>query len=140
VASPTGFPFKVVQVEGTISEESTYQARTRICDLGYLRHAYKKENGDLGWRCPSEPIKDFLRKGGPIEETEGRKCVCNGLLANIDLGQSRKGGYEELPMLTSGDDVQNVARFLSKGGDSYHATDVLDYLLSKLETGSPQCS
>ena len=45
VASPTGFPFKVLDMAGTNSDAATYQQRARICDLGYLRHAYVKENG-----------------------------------------------------------------------------------------------
>ncbi|MGA1311424.1 MAG: nitronate monooxygenase, partial [Candidatus Nanopelagicales bacterium] len=36
-ASPTGFPFKVVELPGTIGDESVYKARPRLCDLGYLR-------------------------------------------------------------------------------------------------------
>ena len=40
IASPTGFPFKVVQLPGTISAESEYQSRTRTCDLSSLRHAH----------------------------------------------------------------------------------------------------
>ena len=73
VASPTGFPFKVVDMSGTHSDQHIYEERTRICDLGYLRHAYKKENGKVGWRCPSEPIEDYLKKGGKLEDTVGRK-------------------------------------------------------------------
>ncbi len=134
VASPTGFPFKVVQLPGTISEESLYQERARICDLGYLRHAYKKDDGQLGWRCPSEPEEDYVRKGGDLADTVGRKCVCNGLMANLDLGQVQKGNYHELAMVTSGDDVATVARFLAKGASTYSATDVLDNLLSLVES------
>ena len=130
VASPTGFPFKVLEMEGTQSEQSIYEARTRICDLGYLRHAYKKENGKIGLRCPSEPVEDYLKKGGKIEDTVGRKCVCNGLMANIDLGQVQKDGLLELPLITSGDDVADIARFLKDGATSYTAQDVIDYLLA----------
>eukprot|EP00961_Rhodomonas_salina_P183087 2471535-Rhodomonas_salina.2 len=36
----------------------------------------------VGYRCASEPIKDWLKKGGEIQATEGRKCLCNGLMAN----------------------------------------------------------
>ena len=129
VASPTGFPFKVLDMDETHSEEETYQARERICDLGYLRHAYKKENGKVGWRCPSEPIDDYLKKGGNIEDTVGRKCVCNGLLANIDLAQIQKDGTPEKPLITSGDDVADIARFLKPNANSYSAQDVIDYLL-----------
>src|SRR4051812_48210069 len=39
LASPTGFPFKVAQLEGTSSAVNVYQKRKRICDLGFLREA-----------------------------------------------------------------------------------------------------
>jgi nitronate monooxygenase len=111
VASPTGFPFKVLTMDGTLSDADAYAQRTRICDLGYLRHAYTKDNGAIGWRCPSEPVADYLRKGGKLEDTVGRKCVCNGLMANIGLGQVQKQDVLEKPLITSGDDVATVARF-----------------------------
>ncbi len=129
VASPTGFPFKVLEMDGTHSVQSIYEGRDRICDLGYLRHAYKKPNGKVGWRCPSEPIEDYLKKGGNIEDTVGRKCVCNSLMANIHLGQIQKDGRLEKPMITSGDDVTGIARFLKPGENSYTAHDVIEYLL-----------
>ena len=47
-ASPTGFPFKVAQLPGTLSEEDTYSRRPRLCDLGYLRTPYVKANGARG--------------------------------------------------------------------------------------------
>src|SRR5579863_9193921 len=40
-ASPTNFPFKVVHLEGTLSEVELYSARPRVCDLGYLRECYR---------------------------------------------------------------------------------------------------
>ncbi len=103
IASPTGFPFKVLQMEDTHSDPTTYEKKTRICDLGYLRQAYKKPGAKLGWRCPAEPVEDYVRKGGDEEDTRGRKCVCNGLMANIGLGQIRRGGEQEKPLITSGD-------------------------------------
>jgi nitronate monooxygenase len=129
IASPTGFPFKVLQMEGTHSDSTIYEKKTRICDLGYLRQAYKKPGGTLGWRCPAEPVEDYVRKGGDEEDTRGRKCVCNGLTANIGLGQIRPGGEQEKPLITSGDDVANVARFLKPGACSYRALEVIEYLL-----------
>jgi len=131
VASPTGFPFKVLEMKGTNSEQAEYEKRTRICDLGYLRHAYKKPDGKIGWRCPSEPIEDYIKKGGKLEDTRGRKCVCNALMANIELGQVQKGGEHERALITSGDDVAHVARFLKPGQESYSAIDVIEYLLPK---------
>ncbi|MFV1968722.1 MAG: nitronate monooxygenase [Pirellulaceae bacterium] len=132
IASPTGFPFKIVQMEGTLSDEVVYEERTRICNLAYLRHAYKKVDGSLGWRCPAEPVADYLLKGGEEEDTRGRKCICNALMANIGLGQLRGGSEQEIPLITSGDDVANVARFLKTGARSYRAADVIGYLLNKV--------
>jgi nitronate monooxygenase len=131
VASPTGFPFKVVQMDDTLSTDQMYARRPRTCDLGYLRTAYRREDGSVGWRCASEPVKDFVEKGGAEDETVGRKCLCNALLANIGLGQTQRDGYVEPALITSGDDVAGVARFLRPGAKTYRAVDVLDYLLPK---------
>ena len=95
VASPTGFPFKVVRLDGTLSEPEVYAARPRICDLGYLRTAYKTKVGSVGYRCSSEPVDTYLKKDGAVEDTRGRKCVCNGLMKTIGLGQRQKSGYVE---------------------------------------------
>ncbi len=93
LASPTGFPFKVVQLPGTlVGRQMQSAARTRLCDLGYLRHAYRKPDGTVGYRCPAEPVEDYVRKGGTSAETEGRECVCNGLVATIGLAQIRPNG------------------------------------------------
>jgi nitronate monooxygenase len=127
-ASPTGFPFKVLQLLGTLSEETRVYARQRICDLGYLRQAFKRPDGSVGYRCAGEPVEDYVRKGGLVEETKGRLCLCNGLMANIGFGQIRSDGPED-PLLTAGDDVANLARFLPAGSDSYHAADVIRWLL-----------
>ncbi len=140
VASPTGFPFKVLSMEDTLSSKEVYEKRNRICDLGYLRHAYKKENGKVGWRCPSEPVEDYIKKGGKLEDTVGRKCVCNGLMANIDLGQRQKDDTLELPLITTGDDVADVARFLKPGEKSYSALDVIQYLLADVDLSSSSSS
>jgi nitronate monooxygenase len=129
LASPTGFPFKVVPIPDTMSESNVYEKRERVCDLGYLRTAYAIDDETVGWRCPSEPERDFVRKGGDLPETEGRKCVCNALMASVGLGQTQKSGEPELPLVTSGDDVANVARFLKDGAESYTAADVIEYLL-----------
>jgi nitronate monooxygenase len=131
LASPTGFPFKVVNLKGTIGETETGDKRKRICDLGYLREPYRKENGTIGYRCPSEPVDDYVKKGGKIEETVGRRCLCNGLVATMGLGQERKDGSVELPIITAGDDLKFVLRFLAKGKLLYQAVDVLKVLLGE---------
>jgi nitronate monooxygenase len=130
-ASPTGFPFKVVQLAGTVSESAVQAARERVCDLGYLRHLYQKPDGTLGYRCPGEPVEHYLRKGGKLSDTVGRKCICNGLLATIGLGQVRSGGLQEKPLLTAGDEVARIVEFLPPGSDSYGADLVIDSLLGE---------
>jgi NAD(P)H-dependent flavin oxidoreductase YrpB (nitropropane dioxygenase family) len=128
-ASPTGFPFKVVSLPGSTSEEDVYQARRRVCDLGYLREVYRKDDGAYGYRCASEPVADYLAKGGEAGETAGRKCLCNALMANIGMEQIQKDGSHEAPLLTSGDDLPAIARLIRPGRSWYSASDVLDYLL-----------
>jgi len=130
LASPTGFPFKVMQMDGTLSEAEEYAGRERICDLGYLRQVYRQADGTVGYRCAGEPEDDFARKGGVLSEAEGRKCLCNGLLANVGLGQERSDGSAELALLTAGDEVANIAQFLPPGKDSYSAADVIQRLLA----------
>ena len=129
LASPTGFPFKVVQIPGTLSDAQANPPRPRLCDLGYLRHAYCKDDGTLGYRCPAEPAPDYVRKGGEPADTEGRLCVCNGLVSTIGLAQIRADQTSDLPLLTAGNDVTQVARYLQPGRDSYTASEVVTYLL-----------
>jgi nitronate monooxygenase len=131
LASPTGFPFKVVDVENTIGEVETGNQRKRICDLGYLREPYRKDNGNIGYRCPSEPVDDYVKKGGKIEDTKGRRCLCNGLVATMGFGQERKDGTVELPLVTAGDDLKYILKFLPTGEKLYKAIDVLKVLLGQ---------
>jgi len=133
LASPTGFPFKVAQLEGSLSEQDVYLSRTRVCDLGYLREAYRKDDGKLGYRCASEPVDIYLTKGGEESATIGRKCICNSLVSNAGHPQVRKDGSIEKPLLTSGDDLVEIARFIPEGQTSYTARDVITKLL-ELET------
>jgi NAD(P)H-dependent flavin oxidoreductase YrpB (nitropropane dioxygenase family) len=130
LASPTGFPFKVVQLPGTMSDANANDKRTRLCDLGFLRHAYIKPDGTIGYRCPAEPVADYVRKGGTLAETKGRQCVCNGLVSTIGFSQVRPEPEVELPLVTAGNDVANIASFLRPGQDSYTAAEVVDRLLA----------
>lgn len=128
-SSPTGFPFKAARIPGSISEEKNYLERKRICDLGYLRHFYKKEDGTVAQRCPAEPVSDYVKKGGREEDTVGRKCLCNSLMADIGMAQIQAGGRKEMHLLTAGDDLNNIARMMKPGKESYSAKDVVAYLL-----------
>jgi len=125
-ASPTGYPFKVVHWPGDPLHASP--PRERVCDLGYLRTPYQRPDGRLGYRCPAEPVDAYVEKGGRLEETVGRHCLCNALMANIDHAQVRAEGRVEPPLLTSGDDLALIDGFL-RGRTSYTAAQVLDYLL-----------
>jgi nitronate monooxygenase len=130
LASPTGFPFKVALLEGTSSAFNIYQERKRVCDLGYLREPYAAPDGNIGYRCAAEPVANYVAKGGKVEDTVGRKCLCNALMANIGHQQKRKGEAEEPALVTVGDDLNTVAQFLAPGRSSYTAADVVHSLLS----------
>jgi NAD(P)H-dependent flavin oxidoreductase YrpB (nitropropane dioxygenase family) len=130
-ASPTGFPFKVAQIPGSIADARVYAARQRICDVGVLRVPFVNELGRIGYRCPSEPEAIFVKKRGLPGSTAGRACLCNGLLATIGLPQTRRDGSVEPPLLTSGDDLPGIARFLPPGATSYGAADVIHALLGQ---------
>jgi NAD(P)H-dependent flavin oxidoreductase YrpB (nitropropane dioxygenase family) len=128
-ASPTGYPFKVVRWPGDPAPAAG--TRERICDLGYLRSAYQDTDGRLGYRCPAEPVAAYVEKGGRVEDTVGRRCLCNALMANAGHPQVREEGQVEPPLLTSGDDLSSIGGFLA-GRARYTADDVLDYLLDDL--------
>lgn len=134
LASPTGFPFKVAKLPGTMSQHEVYEARPRLCDLSYLRTPYERPNGTLGYRCASEPEDAYLKKGGNLEDTIGRKCLCNALMANIGIGQERKDGYVELPGVTLGQDLEGPRELLEIYPDGWSAAQALEWLL----TGVPR--
>lgn len=129
VASPTGFPFKVVQLPESIANATLYEERERICDIGFLRHLVKQEDG-LIYRCPAEPVEQYVKKGGSEADTPGRMCLCNHLGAAAGFPQQRKDGFIEPPLVTAGDDVVNVARYLKADATRYSAEDVITYLLN----------
>jgi nitronate monooxygenase len=130
LASPTGFPFKVAELEGTCSEADVYAERPRICDLGFLREPYRLEDGGIGYRCAAEPLTVYVAKGGKVEDTVGRKCVCNGLLSNIGYQQVRNGKREEYGLITAGDDLFSVKQFLKPGRTEYGVAEVISRLMT----------
>jgi len=143
VASPTGFPFKVLELEGSLSVKEKYLDRPRVCNLGYLRTAYVGEGGKIGYRCASEPVDDWLKKGGEVQATEGRKCLCNGLMANAGMPQvspfkvkGEKDRYIEETLITAGDDINQIRKYIKKTEDGkleYSAVDVISYLLGRFK-------
>lgn len=127
-ASPTGMPFKVVGLPDTLSEPAVYDERERRCDLGYLRQAYRQSDGGIGYRCPAEPAEDYVRKGGREGDTMGRKCLCNGLLGTIGLGQRLADGRREPAILTAGTDLKELARDFAPPSTPYTVDDVLRFM------------
>ncbi len=136
-ASPTGFPFKVAQLPGTLSDPELYQARPRLCDLGYLRTPYQRSGGAVGYRCPAEPLDVLARKGGDLTGAETANCLCNALMADVDLAQNRKDGYTEVPLVTLGADLTGARRLDSEhwlhGGsaDGWSAAEAVAWLLGE---------
>jgi NAD(P)H-dependent flavin oxidoreductase YrpB (nitropropane dioxygenase family) len=129
--SPTGFPFKVHELEGTLSDPAIRDARQRRCDLGYLRQPVASD-GELVYVCPAEPGPTFKSKGGRQQQATGRVCLCNALFAAAGLPQQRQDGSAETPIFTGGADLGTV-RHLSPDGDDYRATAAISFI----RTGRP---
>ena len=130
-ASPTGFPFKVAQLPGTLADPERYRARPRLCDLGHLRVPYLRSDGAVGYRCPGEPVNMYVRKGGDAADTAGRSCLCNALMANVGLGQTRRAtGYVEDPLVTLGSDLDGVCAMLQRHPEGWSAAQAVAWLLA----------
>jgi NAD(P)H-dependent flavin oxidoreductase YrpB (nitropropane dioxygenase family) len=127
-ASPTGFPFKVIELDATLSESDLFAERTRKCDLGYLRTPFKRESGGIGYRCPGEPLDTFVFKSGLAADAERSKCLCNALMADIGLGQIRVDGRPELPLITIGSDLEGSISLVNQYPDGWSAKQGLEYL------------
>lgn len=128
-ASPTGFPFKVADLVGSLSEKTVYEQRRRICDIGFLRQPYRRPDGTIGYRCAAEPVAAYVAKGGKEEETLGRKCLCNALAANIGMPQRLPDGTYEKCLVTMGDDLVDIRRFCTPESDDYSAADAIRVIL-----------
>jgi NAD(P)H-dependent flavin oxidoreductase YrpB (nitropropane dioxygenase family) len=126
-ASPTGFPFKVAQLDGTLSDPQLRAQRTAVCDLGHLRQPFLDDDGEVDYRCPAEPIAMYVRKGGDAADAEGRVCLCNALCASVGIGQVRKGA-EELPLVTLGDDLDGARALLASHPDGWTADVAVRWL------------
>ena len=122
-ASPTGYPFKCADYGQKVTNENC-----RVCDLGYLRQPYVRGSGTLGYRCPAGPESGFVRKGGDPAEMEGKRCLCNGLLAIIGLGRIKLNGEEEPPLVTLGEDLSFVKRIVGIERKNYTVEEAMTYL------------
>jgi nitronate monooxygenase len=78
-------------------------------------------------------VDEYLRKSGKIENTVGRKCLCNALMANIGMAQKQASGYLEKPLFTSGSELSLLKRFISQEKKSYSAEEIINALCPQLE-------
>ena len=135
--SPTGFSFKVVQLDETLSEDEVYAARRRVCDIGLLQQlglGQPDERGEraLFQRCAAGPVAAYVGNRGLERNTEERRCLCNGLLACVGLGQVKEqhgAVVHEPAIVTLGDHLDGVRRLSRQGQTHYWARDVVADLL-----------
>jgi NAD(P)H-dependent flavin oxidoreductase YrpB (nitropropane dioxygenase family) len=135
--SPTGFPFKVVQMDGSVSDEGVYAARRRVCDIGHLQQRGLSKPDAAGMRhlfqrCPAAPLADFIHKRGLPFNTDERRCLCNGLLSCVGLGQvgnQEDRLAEEPAIVTLGNHLDGVRRLSRNGQSPYWARDVVADML-----------
>lgn len=131
-ASPTGYPFKVLDLYENIQRNSS--CNERHCDLGYLRTPVEDENGHLHYRCPAEPMQQYARKGGSDKDSEGKICLCNGLMASCGVPQVRDG-IAEAPLITCGDNLDSVQE-LARIHENYSARDVINHVMTTAAVNS----
>jgi hypothetical protein len=132
-------------MEGTLSEKSVRDSWNKKCDQGALVTPYTKDPNNLdflnntGYRCPAEPLDDFLRKGGDIDLTTDVTCLCNGLLNTAGLVNANKlpHGQHTAPTITTGDDLAFLPDVMPNENSSYGAADAMDHLLSKCPKSLP---
>lgn len=137
VFSPTGFAFKVVQLKKTLAEQDVFEHRHRVCDIGLLQQVGVSAPGDSGerhvfQRCAAAPIAGYINKRGLERNTDGRRCLCNGLLACVGLGQIKNAHgeiSEEPAIITLGNDLAGIRRLSRQGQVHYWARDVVADLL-----------
>lgn len=122
-ASPSGYPFKVALVPGTIGDPEVYAARRRRCNLGHLRGWRPKGDAVIGL-CPADDTEIYKNSGGAAWRAQGAMCLCNGLMATCGLGQP-----DEAPVVTLGDisPVRAVQKRLRR--IEYTAAEAIAYLL-----------
>lgn len=136
--SPTGFAFKVVQLPGTVADDKVYQQRRRVCDIGGLtQRVLSKPDEDgvrhLLRRCPAESVEAFVAKRGLEFKTTGIRCLCNGLLTTVGLGQMRRvnGDWAEEPaVVTLGNNLEGIRRLSQNGKKHYQAAEVVRDILA----------
>lgn len=137
LVSPTGFSFKVVQLTDTLADEEVFANRRRVCDIGLLQQVGLGKPGETGartlfQRCAAGPVEGYVGKRGLARNTEDRRCLCNGLLACVGLGQIKgpPGEHAEEPaIVTLGDNLDGIRRMSRNGQTHYWAGEVVADIL-----------
>jgi hypothetical protein len=83
-------------------------------------------------RCPAAPLEGFINKRGLVHNTDGRRCLCNGLLSCVGLGQViRQTGepMEEAAIVTLGNHLDGIRRLSRQGQTTYWVRDVVNDIL-----------
>ena len=127
-ASPTGFPFKVLSLIDTLSEKATFLGRNKVCNMGYLRQMYMKEDKTIGYRCPAENRIAYVKKGGKLEDTLMKRCLCNALFATVGMPKKYANGYLEKSLVTLCSNLEMIKGLLAQR-NSFSAKDVIDAIL-----------
>ena len=79
-------------------------------------------------RCRAAPLSDFGNKRGLQRNTEDQRCLCNGLVSCVGMGQvSRQEGelVEEPAIVTMGNHLDGVRRLSRHGQTPYWVRDVV---------------
>jgi NAD(P)H-dependent flavin oxidoreductase YrpB (nitropropane dioxygenase family) len=121
--SPSGYPFKVARIKNTLSSQEVRDKRKRVCNKGYLVEFYE-DGKKIKTRCSAEPVHHYLEKGGNLESTLGKGCLCNGLVADVGLGDP-----EEPQIVTLGSNLRDVRELVKTKGRNYTSRNVIDYVL-----------
>jgi len=121
--SPTNYPFKIAELDNTLSDSVIYENEIRQCDKGFLVSFYIDDKGHIHSRCSAEPIDSYLKKGGKIDDITNVRCLCNGLLSTVG-----KGDIDRHAIITLGDDLSFLKHLMSCAEDSYSVDDVIKYL------------
>lgn len=125
-ASPSGFPFKMAQIDGTVSDPDVYEATKRACVYGYLVTPFLNSEGEIDVRCPAEPIDIFVEKGGEIEKTEGVRCLCVGLVSAVDHGRA-----DEPAIVTFGKEHGFARKLMRTPNDTFSAETIVRFIFDK---------
>ena len=109
----------------------------RVCDIGLLQQRGLSKPAEDGsrrifQRCAAAPLDDFASKRGLPLNTTDRRCLCNGLLATVGLGQTgmQNGGQMEEPaIVTLGNHLDGIRRLSRNGQSPYWVRDVIADIL-----------